>query len=198
MLGAARRRDVRRNRSVFIHAVWCPMNGGGYFIMTELFGKLKVSRKNGKFWVCECECGNIVLLTKEEITNGHGCAQACLSSRGEICAADLFNELGVVYQVQKKFDDFDLRFDFYLPGFNVVIECDGAQHFRTLNSEWNSEFKLQERLKKPSELWIILQHTDYLVTGPFIQEEKDLTLKWRGSRNQKVIELKDGKKVSEC
>lgn len=58
--------------------------------------------------------------------------------------------------------------------------------------------ELQERLKKPSKLWIILRHTDYLVTGPFIQEEKDLTLKWRGSRNQKVIELKDGKKVSEC
>ena len=58
--------------------------------------------------------------------------------------------------------------------------------------------ELQERLKKPSKLWIILRHTDYLVTGRFIQEEKDLTLKWRGSRNQKVIELKDGKKVSEC
>ena len=55
--------------------------------------------------------------------------------------------------------------------------------------------EIQERLKKPTKLWIILRHTDYLITGPFIQEEKDLTLKWRGSRNQEIIKLKDGKKV---
>ena len=55
--------------------------------------------------------------------------------------------------------------------------------------------EIQERLKKPTKLWIILRHTDYLVAGPFIQEEKDLTLKWRGSRNQEIIKLKNGKKV---
>lgn len=112
--------------------------------MSKLFGKLKIGQREGRFWICECECGNVVLLTKEEITNGRGCAQACLSSRGEVCAADIFNELGVTYQVQKKFDDFDLRFDFYLPDYNIVIECDGAQHFRTINNEWKSNIKLQE------------------------------------------------------
>ena len=35
----------------------------------------------------------------------------------------------------------------------------------------------------------ILQNVDILVAGPFIQEEKDLTLAWCGSRNQEVIEL---------
>lgn len=108
------------------------------------FGKLKVKNKNGHVWMCECMCGNIVFLTKEEIINGCDCGQACLSSRGEICAADLFNELGVKYQVQKKFKDFNLRFDFYLPDYNVIIECDGAQHFRSINNDWDSSFKLQE------------------------------------------------------
>lgn len=109
--------------------------------------KIKGSEKQNdqRYWICECECGNVVLLTKEEaIDNRRGCGQACLSARGEMCAADLFNELGIRYQVQKKFDDFDLRFDFYLPDYNIIIECDGAQHFRSLNNEWHSKIKLQE------------------------------------------------------
>jgi len=35
----------------------------------------------------------------------------------------------------------------------------------------------------------ILEKVDVLVAGPFIQEEKDKSLPFRGSRNQKIIEL---------
>jgi len=35
----------------------------------------------------------------------------------------------------------------------------------------------------------ILGNVDVLIDGPFIQEEKDITLKWRGSRNQRVIDV---------
>ena len=63
--------------------------------------------------------------------------------------------------------------------------------------------ELQERQKKmrglPNLLYVTFKYADYLVAGPFIQEEKDLTLLWRGSRNQEVIDLqeteKQGKKV---
>ncbi len=36
----------------------------------------------------------------------------------------------------------------------------------------------------------VLQIIDTLVDGPFILEEKDLTLRFRGSRNQKIIDVK--------
>lgn len=36
----------------------------------------------------------------------------------------------------------------------------------------------------------ILQMVDYLIDGRFIQEKKDLTLKWRGSSNQRVLDCK--------
>ena len=61
--------------------------------------------------------------------------------------------------------------------------------------------QLQERRKKdfPDLLFVTFKYADVLVAGPFIQEEKDLTLKWRGSRNQEIIDLqetiKQGKKV---
>lgn len=44
------------------------------------------------------------------------------------------------------------------------------------------------------ELKEILNNIDVLVAGPFIEEEKDLGLKWCGSRNQQVIRLDQIKK----
>ena len=39
----------------------------------------------------------------------------------------------------------------------------------------------------------ILEYIDILVDGPFILEQKDITLKFRGSANQRIIYLKDKK-----
>lgn len=36
----------------------------------------------------------------------------------------------------------------------------------------------------------MLSYIDMLVDGPFIEEQKDITLKFRGSRNQRLIELR--------
>ena len=36
----------------------------------------------------------------------------------------------------------------------------------------------------------ILKHVDVLVDGPFIESKKDLTLKFRGSSNQRIIDVK--------
>lgn len=107
------------------------------------YEKLTVLSIDGLHYLCKCECGNIVILNQDELTK-EGCGAACSTSRGEVCAADIFNKIGIQYQVQKKFDDFDMKFDFYLPKYNIAIECDGAQHFRSINSEWTSETKLQE------------------------------------------------------
>ena len=38
----------------------------------------------------------------------------------------------------------------------------------------------------------ILANIDYLIEGPFKLEQRDVTLKWRGSRNQNIINLKKG------
>ena len=38
----------------------------------------------------------------------------------------------------------------------------------------------------------ILTTIDYLIEGPFKLKERDITLKWRGSRNQNIINMKTG------
>ena len=37
----------------------------------------------------------------------------------------------------------------------------------------------------------ILLYTDVLVDGPYIEEKKNISLKWRGSTNQRVIDVQE-------
>ena len=41
----------------------------------------------------------------------------------------------------------------------------------------------------------LLPYVDVVVDGPFLEEEKDLSLSFRGSRNQRIIPLEKGKPV---
>lgn len=49
---------------------------------------------------------------------------------------------------------------------------------------------LYEELLADKNMQYILDNLDYLIDGPFKIEERDITLKWRGSRNQRIIKLK--------
>ncbi len=60
-----------------------------------------------------------------------------------------------------------------------------------------SEIIKQEQYEKVSGIpsvwskrWKIIYNIDVLVDGEYIDEQKDLTLKWRGSKNQHVIDVK--------
>ena len=53
---------------------------------------------------------------------------------------------------------------------------------------------LYEELLKMPEVKDFLDNVDVLVDGPFILEEKSLTLNFRGSKNQRIIDLNETKK----
>ena len=64
--------------------------------------------------------------------------------------------------------------------------------FDLLNSKYN-EYKYTPFAANADELltrWEIISNVDVLVDGEYIDEQKDLTLKWRGSKNQHVIDVK--------
>ena len=50
--------------------------------------------------------------------------------------------------------------------------------------------QLREMAKENPAVGDLLDKTDLLIDGPFIKEEKDLTLQFRGSRNQRIIDMK--------
>lgn len=48
--------------------------------------------------------------------------------------------------------------------------------------------------KHDSKIDWILDHIDYLIDGPFILAERDITLAMRGSRNQRILNMKELRK----
>lgn len=54
---------------------------------------------------------------------------------------------------------------------------------------------IYENIAERADLANILQQTHCLVDGPFILEERDITLKMRGSRNQRIIFLDKSKNI---
>ena len=77
-------------------------------------------------------------------------------------------------------------------------------NFDLLNSKYN-EYKYTPFAANADEWltrWEIISNVDILVDGEYIDEQKDLTLKFRGSKNQRVIDvqqtLKQGKVVLYC
>lgn len=61
---------------------------------------------------------------------------------------------------------------------------------------WNawsfSGFTYEQIKEHGGAAWEFLKSLDALIDGPFIQAEKDLTLKFRGSRNQRLLHLEHG------
>lgn len=58
----------------------------------------------------------------------------CNVSAGELKIAEILDKCGIEYEKEKSFKDCivkkPLRFDFYLPKYNSIIEFDGQQHFK--------------------------------------------------------------------
>ena len=62
-----------------------------------------------------------------------------------------------------------------------------GQHL-TVYSGYTLECLLQWRETRPA-VGELLELADLLVDGPYLEEERDLTLRFRGSANQRVIDL---------
>ena len=73
-----------------------------------------------------------------------------------------------------------------------------AVHQRGLDVWSYSGFTLEElakRAEKNKATRALLNELDVLVDGPYEEEQRDLTLHFRGSRNQRVIDMKKTKKA---
>ena len=67
--------------------------------------------------------------------NGSGCLK-CKASKGERKIVNFLNKNNINYTIQKTYDgcrnpktNYKLRYDFYIPFINTLIEYDGIQHF---------------------------------------------------------------------
>ena len=101
-------------------------------------------------WKCmECSC---VWETSISNITSHGtscpeCAKGKL--KGEIYTRELLEEYGIEFQSQKKFADLKrinpLSYDFFIPSMDILIECQGEQHYKPVEFMGGVEkFALQQ------------------------------------------------------
>lgn len=81
--------------------------------------------------------------------------------------------------------------------------CDENAYF-TFTTIWRVKYDLPDtlvyvwtgytfdELLKSDNIYIkeILKYADFIIDGPYIESERDITLAMRGSRNQKIIDLR--------
>lgn len=111
----------------------------------------------GIIWKCQCECGNYINVFTRELTSNH--TKSCgrcpeKGSLGEQKIAKILDEANIIYKREYSFSDCSnkqpLRFDFYIPEQNYLIEFDGEFHYNFTNYGWNTEEnfnKIKERDK---------------------------------------------------
>ena len=120
-------------------------------ITGQVFGKLtaikQLDREEGKTfkWLCKCECGNECIVPLDYLMQGTKNSCGCMKniSRGELAIKNVLDNYHIKYEREKIFDtckmnsSHTLRFDFYLPDYNTIIEFDGEQHFH-FKGGWHS------------------------------------------------------------
>lgn len=81
--------------------------------------------------------------------------------------------------------------------------CDENAYF-TFTTIWRVKYNLPDtlvyvwtgytfdELLKSDNIYVkeILKYADFIIDGPYIESERDITLDMRGSRNQKIIDLR--------
>lgn len=116
---------------------------------------------------------------------------------GECLAEQNLNEiLSLIQEIRNSYPDKTI---WLYTGYHVFINYPEShrQHKVILSTRPNAStniiyddelfFKKKEEDRKRSE---IISNVDVLVDGEYIDEQKDLTLRFRGSKNQRVIDIK--------
>ena len=154
----------------------------------------KVVYKNDKTKVCIiCPKHGEFWQTPGMHIQGQGCP-TCNESQLEMYIRAILSEEKILFEEQKTFDWLkfkkSMRLDFYLPKYNIAIECQGIQHFKPVDfikrgKKWaNDQFTIsQERDKKKLKLCQengvkLVYYSNLGIEYPYkVIEDKELLLK---------------------
>ena len=128
-------------------------------LIGQKFGRLTVieyagSHYDGAMWKCHCDCGKTTIVHARFLKRGGVKSCGCLQSIGEEKIQKFLNKYNIEYVTQKRFDDLvgfgncKLRYDFYIPDYNILIEYNGRQHYVPVDFKGEGNDKAIENLKK--------------------------------------------------
>lgn len=177
----------------FLRGRRCPNCYGTKRKSTEQFRQEVIKLSNGdyelvsqyvnnhtKVEINHVTCGFTYAVTPKDFLRGNRCPH-CKQSKGEQTVARILDNYKISYEIQKGYEDLKnngtyLRFDFYIPDCNLLIEYDGVQHFKPV-AYFGGEQKLlsQQRRDKQKTAYaeknhIHLLRVNYLMTEDSIEK----------------------------
>lgn len=144
-------------------------------------------------------------ITKDDMLNGDGLRVVLWVAGCTHCCKECHNPVtwdpdgGIPFDENARREIFDQLGQPYIAG----ITFSGGDPFHAANRPEIRSFVAEIKEKYPNKtIWLYtgdvwenvrndaaMQYIDVLVDGEFIVEEKDTTLRWKGSRNQRVIDV---------
>lgn len=105
------------------------------------YSKVNYINANSKVCIICSEHGEFWQTPNNHISNKQGCPK-CIEYKLEKEIKDLLLDNKINFETQKTFswlkNKKSLRLDFYLPDYNIAIECQGEQHFKPIEP-WGGE-----------------------------------------------------------
>lgn len=149
-------------------------------------------------------------ITKDDMLNGDGLRVVLWVAGCSHCCKECHNPVtwdpdgGVPFDENARTEIFDQLDKSYISG----ITFSGGDPFHSANRPEVRSFMAEIKEKYPDKtIWLYtgdvwenvrndaaMQYIDVLVDGEFVAEEKDTTLRWKGSRNQRVIDVQESLK----
>lgn len=130
------------------------------------------AKDNNRLWLCQCDCGRTTTIATSNWKNIASCGH-CNLSKGENKIEEILQNNNITFERQKTFDSCRnanlLRFDFYLPDYNILIEYDGIQHFSYKeNPDWNTKENYEKTIinDKIKNKWC-LDNSKMLIRIPY-------------------------------
>lgn len=157
-------KDIVQERSNKIH-------NSEYEILSEpngYFSKIEILHK---------KCGNIFNQVIGDHFSGCGCS-ICNQSKMENYIESLLLENNIIYNKQKTFEGCKyknkLRFDFYLPKYNICIEFDGIQHFKPIRFFGGKKRFILQKMKDEIKNRYCLDNGIKLIRFNYLQDNEEI------------------------
>lgn len=129
-------------------------------LINQKFGHLTVIRRDGSDgrgeakWLCQCDCGNPMLISvlSSNLRSGHTQSCGCeRRSHGEIAVAKILNDNNINFIQEYQAFQFSNKkwayFDFYVNN-TYLIEYDGETHYQANMHGWHTQEKLEAQQER--------------------------------------------------
>ena len=107
----------------------------GHLLVLKWLGTINGNSK----YLVQCDCGKIYEIYASNLIQNNTTSCGCTKeSHGEKKIREILSQNNISFEGQKKFSDLmgdknsPLKYDFYLPKYNCLIEYDGQQHFEPI------------------------------------------------------------------